>query len=351
MDIERIKEFSKTLESELMNMDFRKLGLSEAGVAYYEFNLGKLKFNNFSNAISLFRIIEKSAKPINELCIIDHGAGIGFFGLLAKKCGVGSIVCHDLSEEMIHDCKILSDRLGLSFEHYVVGDTDILVRYCLENKLFVDGLSSRNVIEHIPDLEVFFNYLSQLPTKKLVMMITTSANVHNPIVHQIHKKLHREFEEVGSNEDMMRSKIDKSKSGRNIRRKIITAEITDVSDEKLEALITNTRGLTRQEIELCIEDFKTSGIIPSLKEKLTNTRDPNSGTWVERLVPFDTYLKISSKYGFSVESLPGFYNQHYKNLLLNIAGKVVNLIIYSIPSLHKQLSPFLAMRFVLQKDQ
>ncbi len=335
------------LEKEIHAIDFKSLNLSPMGESYFQFNLGKLSFNNKANAISLYRIINQlKDKNIKDISVIDHGAGIGFFGLLAKKCGIGRIICHDISKDMIHDCKIISDYLGLSFDHYVVGDTDILLEYCKANNLFIDGFSSRNVIEHIPNLNLFFNYLSQLPHHKLVMMINTSANVHNPAVHRLHKKIHKEYEEVGSTNDMMRSRMDHERSGRKIRQRIILELNPEIESELLEIAIRNSRGLDIHQIEEMVKEIKLTGTVPSLIEKLSNTRDPYSGTWVERLVPFEEYCKIANQYGFKVVSLPGFYNQSYKDPFMKFAGIALNGLIKLLPFFHRTISPFLSMRFI-----
>lgn len=346
MELNRILEYANELEKELVELDFRNMGLTTIGESYYEFNIGKLKFNNRANAISLLRILEIVDKPVNELCIIDHGAGIGFFGLLAKKCGVGKILCHDISSDMIEDSRKISNKLNLAFDDYVTGDTDILLNYCLKTNLIVDGLSSRNVIEHIPDLNVFFSLLSKLPSRNLVLMITTSANVHNPAVHKLHKNIHNEYENVGAVTDMMRSKIETENSGRNVRKRIIQELISEISESDLEQCISNTRGLNLSEMKSFIEEFKKTGQVPMLKEKLSNTRDPYTGTWVERLVSYEDYKKIAETYGFRVESLAGFYNQNYRDPFLNVASGILNSIIKIVNPMHRFLSPFLAMRFI-----
>ncbi|MCC6815124.1 MAG: hypothetical protein IT267_01780 [Saprospiraceae bacterium] len=352
INLKEVIAHSKELESLILKINFKEIGLSKMGESYFAYNLEKLTYNNQSNVLSLTHILDKLPdKRIDELCLIDHGAGIGFFGLLAKKVGIGNIICHDLSEEMIHDCKIISKILNLEFNYYITGDTDSLVEFCKTNKLMVDGLSSRNVIEHIPDLDQFFELISHLPSSKLVLMISTSANIHNPVVHRLHRNIHKHYEWNGSSTNMTSGDYDKTNSGRNLRRKIIVKYLPELTENQLDKFINNTRGLTANQIINCINQYKLDKTFPVLTARFSNTRDPFTGTWVERLVPFYEYKLIVEKYGFTIESIPGFYNQNYKKLLFSLIAQVLNCIIKLIPNFHRTISPFLAMRMIKDSNR
>ncbi|MEP7197885.1 MAG: hypothetical protein ABI851_15310 [Saprospiraceae bacterium] len=351
MRLKELQKLANELEIALSALNLEELGLTDAGLSYFKFNLTKIKFNNQSNVYILYRILEKLTETdCSRISIIDHGAGIGFFGLLAKKCGIGQLICHDLSVEMIQDCRKISEALNLGFDHYVVGDTDVLVDYCKMNNLEIHGLASRNVIEHIPDLDLFFGLLRQLPGEELVLVFTTSANIHNPAVHYQHVQIHKQHEVDGPYVDMMKTSINKQNSGRNIRRKIITELAPEIAGDQLEECITNTRALSLEQIKIFVKEFQQTKIIPRLQEKLSNTRDPYSGTWIERLVSYSDYKIVALKNGFLTESLAGFYNSYYSKFLWRIAARSLNVVIKVLPMLHRNLSPFLALRFTRIKS-
>ncbi|MEO6189617.1 MAG: class I SAM-dependent methyltransferase [Saprospiraceae bacterium] len=351
MNLIDIQSKANSLENDLRLLKVNELGLSNGGLSYYHFNLGKIKFYNQSNSVMLFRIIEKmKEKDLRKITLIDHGAGIGFFGLLAKKCGIGKIICHDLNKEMIHDCQIISANLGLKFDHFVTGDTSELLAYCKTNHLKVHGLASRNVIEHIHDLDLFFSQLNRIPGSEFVSMITTSANIHNPAVHLQHKRIHKHFEVQGSFTDMMKSEINYNMSGRSIRKRIFEEYAPEIKGGDLELCINNSRALDLKEIKEFIQVYRSSGVIPKLKEKLSNTMDPNSGSWIERLLPIKEYEIIAERNGFSLESLPGFYNNYYHSFFARLASRFLNFCILLLPSFHRTLSPFLALRFIRNRN-
>ncbi len=345
--LEDILAKARRVESDLRALDLNSLALTEIGKSYFQFNLTKLKFISEINSFILYHLIKEiKIADLSKITIIDHGAGIGFLGLLAKRIGVSKIICHDISSDMIHDCQIISEKFGVPFDHYVVGDTTELVNYCNYKGLVVHGLASRNVIEHVYDLNDFFSQLSQIPGKNFIMIITTSANIHNPVVHWQHKKIHHQYEYDGANTDMMKSDIQKDQSGRNVRKKIIKEIVKDINDFQLDQLITNTRGLVLEEIQEYARHFKLTGEVLSLKEKLSNTLDPYHRSWVERLVPWKDYKNISLKFGFEAKSIGGFYNKHYRSLGARIASSILNLFIIMLPAFHRNISPFLAMKFI-----
>lgn len=347
MKLTFIESQAVILEQKLRELKADTIGLTENGLSYYRFNLGKIKFNNQSNVQILFRILEKAnERDPSELCLIDHGAGIGFWGLLARQCGIGNIICHDISDDMIHDCRILSENLGLGFQHYVKGDVNDLKEYCVNRNLVVDGLASRNVIEHVNDLDIFFSFLRALPGESLVMVITTSANIHNLAVHWQHKKIHSFYEHHGVHTDMMKGGLDASLSGRNVRKKIILEHAPQIVEPFISQLVTNTRGLEEKRIIEAVDLYLKTRIVPPLQEELSNTMEPYTGTWVERLVPFEKYAEAAARHHFMTESIPGFYNEYYRAPGARMAARFLNKLIRLFPSLHRNFSPFLAMRFI-----
>ena len=165
---------ARSLEAELRQLDIDSLEVNEGVKAYYRFDLGKLNYVSECNAFILYHLIRDSDKNWNELCIIDHGTGIGFFAFLVKKMGA-KCICHDLRKEYLEGVEHIGNKLGLNPDHYVLGDTEALLAYCHKKHIQPDGLASRNVIEHIPDFHQLFRQLHEIGKPGFNLFFATQA--------------------------------------------------------------------------------------------------------------------------------------------------------------------------------
>lgn len=336
---------SRSLETELVQLDFESLPIHESVKSYYRFDLTKIKYVSECNAYMLYHILSNTDKPLKELLIIDHGAGLGFFSFLAKKLGL-QCICHDISNEYIEGIKVIGKKLKVIPDHFVTGDTDALIQYCNSNQLQADGLASRNVIEHIPDYKLFFKDLSSLSKPGFVSVITTSANIHNPLVKNIHVKIHAQYENTGSNTDMDNPTLNTDNCGIKIRTELIRKHFPKLDDQKILQLAIVNRGFVEHQILHRVSEFIKTGKLPDPFPEPTNTCDPYTGAWVERLVPFGDYKIAAESCSFQFELLPGFYNTHYNSPIKNIVSKVLNLILKIKNPWTVNLSPFLAFRLI-----
>lgn len=345
---ESIKKSSLDLAERLSNLDIAILGLSSLGHSYYEYNRTRMRFTSENNARILFHIIEKSKVPLGKQTIIDHGGGLGYFALLCKSIGIQTVIYHDINLALTEDTKIISKHLNIPIDHYITGSTEALTEYCLTQPLSITGLGSRNVIEHIPDLNEFFKLLALISGKDKVFYFSTSANTHNPLVRWQHRKIHRQYEREGAYTDMSKDEINPENSGHYMRRTILLEN--GFPADHLGKMIELTRGLDLSQILNTIASFKSTGALPSKHTDPTNTRDPYSGNWVERLLPFEEYKKAAAAAGFQSEFLPGFYDTNYKSFYKNFVSNILNLILSKTPFFTKEISPFLAMRFWTESE-
>lgn len=342
MNFQKILETAAKLEYLIKNLKISDLSLSNYGISYLHYNSLRFSFTSFSNATVLYKIIEKSGKPLDEMVIVDHGGGIGFFSFLCKMLGIGTVVYHDINKELASDAQILSGELSLPIEHMVVGDTKDLVEYCNTNNIIVNALGSRNVIEHIPDYYLFFMELSKLKSRKIVMQITTSANIHNPIIRHQHRKLHKRYDTLGPYSDMSQSQVLNEFSGNNLRKEILFS--SGISTPDLDALVLLTREMDADQIKKAAKDYIQKGIWPPKPMDKSNTRDPIYGAWVERLVPYPEYKKAANNAGFKIEYFIGEYDENYSNGFKKFLAKTLNMVLRLTPILKKQMSAYLSFR-------
>ncbi len=343
MTYPEILKASLQLEKDLINLDFESLPIHEGVKSYYRFDLTKIRYVSECNAFILFHILKNSSKTISDNLIIDHGAGLGFFSFLVKRLGM-QCICHDISSEYIDGIKVIGKELYSLPDHFVIGDTDALIQYCQVNSLQPDGLGSRNVIEHIPDYKQFFSELNQLSKPGFAAVITTSANMHNPLVKRIHLKIHNQFENEGIITDMDNPTLNTSNCGIIMRSVLIRKHFPELNENVIIQLAKLNRGYMEQEIIARVSSYIQSGKLPAPFQEPSNTRDPATGAWVERLVSYSNYKKAAESSLFQFELVPGFYNTHYTSGIKNIVSQVLNLILKIKNPWSVNLSPFLAMK-------
>jgi 2-polyprenyl-3-methyl-5-hydroxy-6-metoxy-1,4-benzoquinol methylase len=345
-----ILKIALQLEKDLINLDFESLPIHRSVKSYYRFDLSKIRYVSECNAFILFHILNGLQSNSVIPLIIDHGAGLGFFSFLIKRLGL-QCICHDISKEYIDGIKIIGKELYAEPDHFVTGDTDALIEYCQTYKLKPDGLGSRNVIEHIPDYRQFFKDLRELSQPGFIAVITTSANMHNPLVKKLHENIHKQYEYEGSSTDMDNPTLNSSNSGIKIRSEIIRSYFSGLDEKTVYMLAELNRGFTKVEIIQRTEEFLRTNMLPTLHHEPTNTRDPYSGAWVERLVSYNDYKKSAESNSFSFTLLPGFYNTHYSSGLKNIFSSILNLSLKIKNPWSVNLSPFLAMKMERREEK
>lgn len=351
MSYREILDIARQLEKDLMNLDFEQLPVHESVKSYYRFDLTKIQYVSECNAFILSHLLKDLKFTYNkEIAIIDHGAGLGFFSFLVKRAG---FICmsHDISSEYIDGIKVIGKSLEAQPDHFVVGDTQALIHYCSENKIYPKGLASRNVIEHIPDYKFFFDELHQLASIGFHAVITTSANPHNPLVKRIHYKIHDQYENHGSNADMDNPVLNTANCGMKIRCELIKSAFPQLDDKTIYQLALLNRGFIKEEIIKRIENYLETNQWPLPFPEKSNTRDPYSGAWVERLVSYTNYKNAAQHSGFEIQLLTGFYNTHYRSPVKNFLSYLLNAILKIKHPWSLNLSPFLAMKLIVAKHK
>ena len=184
-------------------------------------------------------------------------------------------------------------------------------------------MSSINVIEHIYDMDEFIKVAGSLSSGPMTMVLSTSANPLNPIVRRRHFQQHREWEfEDGPHEGSY--PMDTVKAFLSVRRDIVRQTAPQLSDVKVEELAAATRGLRKDDIEACVRQYEQTGNIPVKPNHPTNTCDPLTGSWQERLLDIEAVRRALAASGFEVNVLGGYYNVTAGNAPKRTAAYLLN---------------------------
>ena len=74
----------------------------------------------------------------------------------------------------------------------------------------------------------------------------------------------------------------------------------------------------------------------------TNTCDPITGSWTERLLSFEEYKELYNINGFDIEIKPGLYNNHQK-IIKSFLISIINFSIRTLPLWGFYISPLIIL--------
>lgn len=238
---------------------------------------------------------------------VDYGGGTGIMSLLAREMGFGTVLYVDIYEVSCRDAELIAGVIGAKADRYVCGDIDALCDYVSDSGVVVDILVSYDVIEHIYDIESFFSKIGLLNTGGLVAVCASSANAHNPFIRRRRMRSHRKTERQDRLHEWGHKERDSLRSYLDIRREIISGLVPDLPIDILERMARNTRGLNKDDIEQCVRQYVEAGDFTYRPDHPTNTCDPYTGNWNERLMHF-SYLKgVMERNDFAFSCVCGYY--------------------------------------------
>jgi hypothetical protein len=115
----------------------------------------------------------------------------------------------------------------------------------------------------------------------------------------------------------------------------------------MDVLASRTRGLRSLDIERAVEAFESMGELPPIPEHPTNTCDPYTGNWCERLLdPRKVAGKLCDS-GFTVRVLAGYYGSHgCGSRLKRLARLGANATIRTLGAWGLTLAPFYCVHAV-----
>lgn len=322
---------SQELFERLMNFDWQTTKLRDYSKIYFQkCHVKRLHFSIQCSAYNILTALSKQpAKQINDLVYLDYGAGLGTSFMLAQMCGFKSVIYNDYNEEWLEEAQAMCAELNLMPAHFVIGDIVQVVDYCKTNSIKVDIISSRNVIEHLPDLEHYYHFAAKLNEGKMVMVDSTSANSYNPLVVLNHYKKHIRIEKQFYFEQ---------------RKKFISEHVTGLSEKELSRLSKACRMIFGQEIIDIAQNYKDTNKVRIKPTHITNAREPLHGVWYEHILPGTVFCNAAALSNWKADVIPGFWDTHYNRSLINIIAKSLNKLIKLNPvPVGRIVAPFMTV--------
>ena len=305
-----IDEQAQILYKKLFSLPVYDLNFAPMPLEYYLARHHERKFFSVQTAAEmLYRSIKLKGKPVAELTIMEYGAGLGSLFLLSKMIGVKTVVYNDILQDMTDAAIATAKYLQVPIDLFIAGDHKPTIAELKEKGIECDIILSRNVVEHIYDLNEFYYDMSVGQPNALVYFSTT-ANFHNPATVWYHKGIHKKYE---------KEFVEK-------RRAIIEKQLRNLPEAELNQLAIATRGLAVQDLDNAILLYAKNKTLPDPSKFYTNTCDPENGLWYEQVIPVSEYKQIIESKGYKLTVLPAFWDTHYSSGIKTFVGKTMNFI-------------------------
>ena len=284
-------------------------------------------------------LLASAGRSRKELTIVDYGSGNGLLGLLACYAGFGNVYLNDQDSVFLSSSRQLAAAFGLHPDGFIEGGAAQLLSY-FSGRRPPDVLAGSDVIEHIYDLPGFIHALHQL-NPQLLSALSTACNPLNPLLQRRFRKVQlRDEWEGGTPEIHPLFAGAPIEPFRDIRSRIIRETAQGrIAGQEVEKLVYATRGLIQADIEQAVRQYLLAGTLPEPPLHPTNTCDPLTGSWSERMLSLDEYRVLFQQAGFSMHIHDGFYNQYDKgttSLLRWMANRF-------IPFSRHRLAPYIVL--------
>lgn len=314
-----IKSFEKKLETVIID----EISPESYCRKYLAYLLAHQKYFLSIYADVLNKWAIHSKKDIANSILVDYGSGIGLLGLFAKFCGFKKVILVDVDSAFIGASQILSKKLNIELNGFITGGIHQLQSYGGDESF--DAIVGTDVIEHIYDLDEFFIALQKI-NPFMVSVFTTGSNPENFLKVKALKKIQEKDEYVGGYPgDHLLFGAIQLEPFLNIRKEIILNLNADLTEEEVVKLAAATRGMDKADIIRAVNEYRINKRVP-LPSNDTNTCNPFTGSWTERILSLTTYRTIYRKAGFTCEIHAGFYNE-FENGFSALVKKMLNLLI------------------------
>lgn len=299
------------LHQKLLQLDVESLDMPYYCKEYFKgSHFRRLTFSIQTSAHLLYRSITLTGKAPEALTVMDYGAGVGTLYTLAKMIGCGKVIYNDHLSDWQHSAREIADAIGVEVDHYIVGDIGPTLEQLNREHISCNLILSRNVIEHIYQLDRFYELVARLQPEAILYQSTT-ANAANPGARIQHWLLHRHWEKV-----FLPKRV-----------KMIERAFPSFHPEETEKLAKLTRGLSWEDIQPIAETYSRTKQFPQPVSCGSNTCDPDNGVWAEHMLSFQEHRRLMRSGGYTAQFIPGFWDTHYSSPLKNALGKTLNLLI------------------------
>ena len=340
--VDMINSAKSRLLSKLVQIDPKAIGISEYNQRYLGSKIQYVEATLDLYGKLLLLAFEGSLVLPEDFSMVDYGGGSGLITLLATEAGFGGVIYNDIFEVSCADVKKLSEALGMQVDHVVPGDVEDLITYLKRESISVDAVVSNDVLEHIYDVRAHFRHLASLAENPFRVVHATGANSLNWRFSAHAKKQQLEVEYENREAKWGHKDRDTLQAYLEVRRNIIFEYAPKLEKTHVEKLARATRGLMKQDIEKCVDEYHRKGSISYQPDHPTNTCDPLTGNWCEHLMDFDWLAQAVEASGFSVKILPGAYF-----ISGSFPKRSAKILINALLRVFGRMCMFLAPHFVL----
>ena len=287
-------------------------------------------------------VLEKAFAATNStnVALLDFGTGNGLLALFAKFCGIEKVYASDVSASFLLAAQQLSKQVNIELDGWIIGNEDTLTKHFSNKPL--DIVVGTDVIEHVYDLDYLFNCLYSI-NPSMITVFTTASVAENSFKSKQLKKLQLKDELEDSN--AFQTAQENEWAGicfLEVRKKIIQQYQPTLAEKTIQALAIQTRGLRKDAIEQAVDVYVQTNQLPEVLQHPTNTCDPITGSWTERLLTVKEYQTIYSSHRTNLLLHLGFYNSSEKGIKFFIAG-IVNTAIEILGAWGIKIAPFIVL--------
>ncbi len=281
-------------------------GLDTYNQEYFKRYLEKINYQTYL-ACHLLDIADKKASFKK---VIDLGGGIGFqTAFLASLDRNWKVHYVDADKASFDAAQKLNAQLKHNNIEYHLGELSDVSALVDKDCLVI----SRDVIEHIYDLSAFFSLSSN-----------AGLNVHNTAAikdsilrNREFEAIHRRAELIGNRSTIIKSR-DSTQSYFELREQYVRNKKPELGPHYIKALAEETRGLAFDDIDL----FLSNKSYPKYHLEFlgSNTCDPRTGNWAERLLSKSQYQVLAgeTKLEFHYPKYNTLDNKGMRKVLLQI---------------------------------
>ena len=224
---------------------------------------------------------------------------------------------------MTREAQAIGARMGMPASRYVAGDLSAVARALQDDRSSSYIVVSSNVIEHVYDLNDLWNACTGLAAERNFTAVWCSdANSANPFISRRRRRTHHFFEHCDRTASNRDSELDSTFSFSSLRRRIIEPLLPEASRHELDRLTAATRGLHKADIQTAVHQFLQNGHMVE-PEHPTNTCNPETGNWCERLIDLTSIRNQLQDRGWQVHLEPGLYGPR-SGLAQKMAVRLLN---------------------------
>lgn len=282
--------------------------------------------------------LQSIQRPIEQIRILELGAGNGLLALFARHAGFQEVYINDIDPLSIQSCQALSQKMNLHIRGYITGDADAVISF-FKHHPEPDLIIGHDMIEHVYDPERFFTDLHQLSSVQ-ALIFSTASNPQNWLKVRRLRQYQYTDEYIGHPDAHPDEPHQPTPIAFLEMRKTILREHAPLSNAELTLLAQKTRGQRKDDILRSLELYRTTGTLPTEPDDPYNTCEPLTGSWCERILPLETYYRLFELHGFSLQISPGFYNRFQpfpKSMLLSFLN-------WTMPLTGLRLAPFIVLK-------